>query len=246
MALPLLAILAAAGAAGKIAGGAAKGSADQRNADNNRKLNQNQLLTQLYGTKQNASMNALLGGSNEQSAHANIDVARRRLALDAPGKRASQSVQGSILANAQPFKLSGLPDRVASRIPEMSGGLTPEMFSADTRALGSELSRTALIDQLRGDNFDPLQKTDFKSGILDDPKLEAYNNKAGLLEKILGGIGMVGSMAGAAGASFGAAGAAGNSGSVSDFANATPSPYSGFDRYGNASNFMLPRPGFNG
>jgi hypothetical protein len=69
------------------------------------------------------------------------------------------------------------------------------MFSGDTRALGEELTRTALLDQLKGDNFEPLQRTDFQSGVLASPQLQEYQ-KSGLLEKILGGLGLAGSVVG--------------------------------------------------
>jgi hypothetical protein len=171
----------------QVAGNAAKGSADQRGVENDQTLRQNQLLAQLYGTRQNATMNALQGQSSEQMGHANIDLNRRQFALNAPDTRMSQSVRGSILANAKPMTLSGLPDRVASRIPQISGGLTPEMFSAETRELGAEMTRKALIDQLKGDEFTPLERTNFQGGVLASPELEKLQ-KSGLLEKILGGV----------------------------------------------------------
>ncbi len=50
MPFPLLALLAA-GAVGKVAAGAARGSADQRGAENDQTLRHNQLLAQLYGKR---------------------------------------------------------------------------------------------------------------------------------------------------------------------------------------------------
>lgn len=178
---------------GNVAGNAAQGSADQRVAENSQMDRRNSILAQLYGAQQNASQNALLGQSREQSDHAGIDLDRRRYALAAPSARASQSVRGSILKNAQPASLSGLPDRVASHVPTLNGGLTPAMFSGDTRQLGDELTRSALMDQLKGDTFDPLQKTDFQSGVLAPPKLGEYQN-AGAMEKIMGGTGLIASI----------------------------------------------------
>jgi hypothetical protein len=190
--------MAAAPLLGKILGNAGKGSADQRGAENTQTAQRNALLAQLYGMQQNATGDALRGQSAENMAHANLDMDRKKFALTAPSVRANQSVRGSILQNAQPVTLSGLPERVASRVPQISGGLTPAMFNADTRALGGELTRKALIDQLAGDNFDPMVKTDFKSGILPQPNLEEYQ-KSGLLEQILGGGGLVGSILGGIG-----------------------------------------------
>jgi len=186
--LPLL--TAAAG----ILGGAAKGSSNQRQSENQQTQQKNQLLAQLYGTNQNATMNALTAGSQERLQQGNQELDRRQFALTAPRTRASQSVRGSILQNAQPLTLSGLPDRVSSRIPAMSGGLTPAMFSADTRALGGELTRSALIDQLKGDEFAPMEQTDFSKGVLPMPQLEELK-KSGLLEQIMGALGTGSSIA---------------------------------------------------
>ena len=86
----------------------------------------------------------------------------------------------------------------------MTGGLTPAMFSADTRALGGELSRQALIDQLQGATFEPMKETDFQSAILDNPQLEELQ-RSGLLEQIMGGLGTAASVAGGVGGEFGGA-----------------------------------------
>ncbi len=202
----LPAITAGAGLLGKLFGGAAKGSADQRTQENNQITDRNRLLAQLYGTQQGATTNALQGQSGEQIAHAGLDMDRRKFALAAPSVRAGQSVRGSIMQNAQPVTLSGLPDRIASRIPTISGGLSPALFNQNTRDLGGEMTRKALIDQLKGDEFAPLEKTNFSGGVLPTPQLEAFQ-KAGLLEKILGGLGLAGSVVGGLGeAKFGAAG----------------------------------------
>lgn len=202
MPFPLLAMLAA-GAIGKIAGGAAKGSADQRHVENTETAEKNRLLAQLYGTNQNATMNALMAGSRERSDQRAQGLDERKFALTAPSVRAGQSVRGSILQNAQPASISGLSDKI--HVPQISGGLTPAMFSADTRALGGEMTRKALIDQLKGDTFDPMQTTDFNKGVLPLPKMDEYQ-KPGLLEKILGGVGIGGSLVGAGAQAFGAGG----------------------------------------
>lgn len=223
-------------AAGGIFSGAAKGSADQRASENNQAAQRNALLAQLYNTRQDATMSGLLGQSREQSDHARLDLDRRDFALDAPSTRAGQSVRGSILANAQPASISGLPAHIQSRIPNISGGLTPSMFSGDTRALGNEMTRKALMDQLRGDDFEPLERTDFKGGILAQPQLEQYQ-RSGLLEKILGNLGLGLTVAGGIG------GAIKSRGDLpTDLPDERlPVPYSGHDMYGNQAGYTLPR-----
>ena len=102
----LLPALMGLGMFGRTASSAAKGSADQRGAENDQTLRHNQLLAQLYGTEQNATLNALANQSREQSDHAGIDMDRRKFALAAPSVRAGQSVRGSIMQNAQTFSVS--------------------------------------------------------------------------------------------------------------------------------------------
>lgn len=190
----LMALPSIIGGIGRLFGGAAKGSADQRAVENQQTQNQNSLIAALHNNRQNAMMDAARAGSSERLGHANLDLDRRQFALNAPRTRASQSVRGSILQNAQPFQLSGLPSRISSRIPQMSGGLTPAMFNADTRALGGQLTRDALIDQLKGDDFEPMRETDFSAAILQNPQLQELE-KSGLLERIMGGLGLGASVA---------------------------------------------------
>jgi hypothetical protein len=201
---PLLPLLMAAGPIlGQVLGGAAKGSADQRMSENNQTGDRNRLLAQIYGINQNATQNSVNAGAAERMGQRNQALDEKKFALAAPSVRAGQSVRGSIMQNAQPMTLSGLPDRISSRIPTISGGLSPALFNDNTRALGGEMTRKALIDQLKGDEFAPMEATDFSKGIVDQPELEEYQ-KAGLLEKILGGAGMVGSIIGGIGQASGA------------------------------------------
>lgn len=196
--MPWPLLIPAITAAGSLLSGAAKGSADQRASENNQAAQRNQLLAQLYNTRQGATMNSLIAGANERSNQRGQALDERKFALGAPGVRAGQSVRGSIMQNAQPMTLSGLPDRIASRIPTISGGLSPALFNQNTRDLGGEMTRKALIDQLKGDEFAPMETTDFASGVLAAPKMEDYQ-KSGLLEKILGGLGLAGTVAGGIG-----------------------------------------------
>jgi hypothetical protein len=196
---PLLPLLMAAGPViGKIFGGQAQGSANQRMAENNQTGDQNRLLAQMYGINQNANQNAVNAGASERMGQRNQALDEKKFALAAPSVRAGQSVRGSIMQNAQPVSLSGLPDRISSRIPTIEGGLSPALFNDNTRALGGEMTRKALIDQLKGDEFAPMEATDFSKGIVPMPEM-AEMERAGLLEKILGGAGMAGDIIGGIG-----------------------------------------------
>ncbi len=133
---------------------------DSNNAQNQYGLNaansENNFNTNAYGLDLNTANAANSFGLNKVNAGigiGNLDLAQKNYALAAPGKRAGNSVRGDILANAQDASFN-LP----STIPKssISGGLRPSMFSANTRALGGELSSQALADQRKGDTFAPL------------------------------------------------------------------------------------------
>jgi hypothetical protein len=164
------------GAAGKVAGSLgnvgqdasaiAAGRAAGRVDDATLQQRQDQLSLSRY----NAGLNA-----------ADVDLARRKYALGAPSARASQSVRGDILANAQDVSINA----PGIRIPQISGGLRPSMFSANTRALGGELSKSALADQQKGDTFDPLGAPPPITGL----------PQPGVTDKILTTAGYVGALA---------------------------------------------------
>lgn len=206
----LAALPAILGGIGRVAGGAAQGSANQRTQENQQALQRSQLLAQLYGVNQNATQRALESGSDERLRQGGLDLnqrqfqqGQREFALQAPSVRGRQAVKGSLMANLQPFSVSGLPDRVQSRIPQLSGGLSPAAFSPEMRQMGQMLQRDAILGQLKGDpvdTFAPQTPTDFSSGVLTPPQI-AELEKSGLLEKILGGTGLIGSLLGSLGES---------------------------------------------
>lgn len=117
-------------------------------------------------------------------------------ARKAPGQRASNAVRGDILANAQDVKLGGL----SSRIPKMefTGGLRPGLFSGNTRQLGSEMSRQALLSQLKGDPtpFSSLPEADY-SRILNAKPISGGTPlpEGGKMDSILQAIGQYGGLA---------------------------------------------------
>lgn len=88
------------------------------------------------------------------NANARTDLDQRNFKLDAPGKRAGNAVHGDILSRAQDVSIGGVSPNIP--VPTISGGLRPSMFSANTRALGENMSAQALREQQAGDNFDAL------------------------------------------------------------------------------------------
>ncbi len=93
------------------------------------------------------------GRAAESTANNQYDLLRlaaARLNLDAPSARARNSVRGDVLANARPVSVSGPITGTHGQIPQISGGLSPALFSQNTRDLGGQMSRDALLSQMQG------------------------------------------------------------------------------------------------
>lgn len=165
----LPAIAAGASLLGKIFGGGAKGSADQRMAENQQRLQQAQMQNQYA-----------LGS-------AGMDLQRRQFQQQEPGMQARQALAGSILQRIQPLRLTGLSDRVSARMPQMNSII--DAIGPEARQAGSLLSSRGLSGLESGPTqFAPLP-----------PAQIAALQKSGLLEKILGAGGLIGSTVGALG-----------------------------------------------
>jgi hypothetical protein len=126
------------------------------------------------------------GVLSEQAAH-----------LAAPGKRAANSVRGDVLANVQDAVPTGVPKGV--NVIGFSGGLRPSMFSGNTRALGQQMSRQALLDQMAPEatpfsSLSPLDTSSITRRTAPGPTPLPQGNT---LDAILANIGMYGSMASA-------------------------------------------------
>ena len=113
----------------------------------------------------------------------------------APGQNASNAVRGDILANAQDAHMDS-PGRIP--VHEFSGGLRPSMFSGDTRKLGSQMSRDALVSQLKGTPtpFSDLPEADY-SKILNAPAIPGGTAlpEGSRMDSVLQAIGQYGGMA---------------------------------------------------
>lgn len=162
MALPFI-IPAIGTALGAIAGGRGQG----REAANDQALRRDQLATQQYQTEQEALLRAL--GLEEAAGlnRAGLDLQRRQFGLDAPMSRGRNAVEGDRLARATNLQVS----HPRANIPQTSGGFGPSDFSPETRQLGREMSRQALLGQLGGDQFEDVPMPDFRGGVLSRPGL---------------------------------------------------------------------------
>lgn len=92
-----------------------------------------------------------------------------RLNLQAPQMRAANAARGDLLANVQDVSVG------APRGTRLSGGTRPSLLSENSRNLGRQMSRDALLSQMKGDPFTPTPLP--QSGKLDT------------LLAILGGVG---------------------------------------------------------
>ncbi len=187
-------------AAGKVASAAGLGRAQGRIDEAGLNQSQDQLRQRNAQLLEDALMNRQnLGLSQQQfleSAGQNraaIDLNQRNFALNAPSTRAGQSVRGDLMANAQDATISGL--RPTIQPPNISGGLRPSLFSDNTRALGSEMSRKALMDQMAGDKFEPMAPLPTFDK-MPDPNIPDVTGlpQAGKLDTALTGIGTAGTI----------------------------------------------------
>jgi hypothetical protein len=182
MPLPLLGILAAAGAIGKVAGGLGKGRADGRaaEADINYKRDNQQL--DRYATQQRSILDAAQAMASQNKTDA-------QMGLDAPTARGKQALLGDALANYQ-YKA---PTHARANVVDFG---SPFNLSANTRELGGMLSAGALNDQKQGNS--PLSKVDFQSALIAPPNQTALPQSS-WLDKLLNAAGTVGTIAGGVG-----------------------------------------------
>lgn len=149
-------------------------------------------------TDKSLDLNALSAAQNAANARAGGILNEQELALSAPRTRAQNSVRGSVLANAQDVQISGLPKGVT--VPTITGGLRPSMFSGDTRALGQQMTKDALLSQMAPQvtPYSDLKPFDASSIInMKTPGATPLPQPSGL-DNILAAIGQYGSFAGAA------------------------------------------------
>lgn len=153
-------------------------------------LNQN-----AYRTDQSVKQQALDAQDAARLARALGMLQENAANRQAPGQRASNAVRGDILANAHDVTFDG----GSGRIPKyaFSGGLHPDMFSDDTRALGKNMSREALLDQLtkKPTPFADLPDADYSS-VLNAPGAPggAALPQGSRLDSVLQAIGQYGGL----------------------------------------------------
>lgn len=203
--LPLL-----GGILGGIGSGQAKGRENQNYAINDANRNalglygiQQGAANNTYQTLQQALMQMLQSEESGKLNRAGLDLNQRQFALQAPGVRGKQALLGSLLQHLQPARLSGLSPQLQAKMPQITGGLSPEAIGPLARAMGLKLQQDALANQQKGDTFAPVPQTDFRSGMVDPskyllpaPQMQSLKSP-GLFEQIMSGAGLGSSLLGA-------------------------------------------------
>jgi hypothetical protein len=180
-----------AGAIGQVAGLAGGGAGAQRQDENDLIGQRNNQRAAMYNTAQGATSRAYENQSQE-------GLQRAQLGITSDRERARQSILGSLMKNLQTSQVSSSNPSLAGKIPSYSGGMQASAVLAPmTRQQGQGLMGKALSAQQTGS--DVPAATNFLASVLTPPELEALK-KSGLLEKILGGVGLGGSLISAAGA----------------------------------------------
>lgn len=221
--LPLL--MMAAPLIGKILSGAAKGSSDQRQSENQQALQQAQAANQdALGraslTSANANTRAGMANDNATSRasmqnadnqfRAGLDLSRKQFTQNEPSVQARQALTGSLMSRIQPLKMQGMSDRFTQSMPKMNSII--DAIGPEAREAGSLLAQRGLSGLQNGPSkFADIPGVSLPDLTLPDilslpPAQVAQLQKAGLLEKIMGGAGIVGSLIGSIGQSEGGGG----------------------------------------
>jgi len=195
--------LAALPSIAKMAGGAAQGSANQRLQENQQRLQQQQIQnTDVLGRAaltQNSAATRALMANRDALDRAGVDLQRKGFLQQEPNAQARQAMVGSMLSRLQPLQLSGLSSRVQTRMPKMNSIL--DALGPDARQAGSRLASRGLSGlQSGGTQFEALPAMQLPPELNLPPATVMALQKSGLLEKILGGVGLAGSLIGGLGA----------------------------------------------
>jgi len=204
--MPIMAALPAiagvAGLLGKLFGGAAKGSADQRITENQQRLQQSQgsnadALARAQLQSQDA-WNRTSAQSGDALNRAGLDMERKRFQQSEPDTQARQAMIGSMLQRIQPMQMTGLSERVQGRMPKMNSLI--DALGPEAREAGGLLSQRGLSGLQSGPTqFDELPPLNLPPELNMPPAMLMALKKSGLLEKLLGAGGLIGSTIGAFG-----------------------------------------------
>lgn len=203
------AVMLAAPLLGKILGGAAQGSAKQRMGENHQALLQAQMrnsdnIARGALTSNNANTRASMANdhaqtrssmqNNDNQFRAGLDLQRKQFSQNEPSVQASQALRGSLMQNIQPLRAP----RGFTQQPSIIDAIGPE-----ARQAGGLLAQRGLQGLQSGPSkFADIPGVSLPELTLPDvlnlpPQVQAAMQKSGMLEKIMGGLGIAGSVIGA-------------------------------------------------
>jgi hypothetical protein len=175
-------------AASKAQGRAAEATINQR---------QDQGAQNAYATDKSLDLEALVRAYGAELDRATGILKEQEARLAAPGQRASNSVRGDILANVQDV---GVSAPAGVNVTSFSGGLRPSLLSGNSRALGAQMSKEALLDALDGKDatpFSDLTPVDLSSITGRTAPAQTGLPQASGIDKVMEQIGLWGGLAGA-------------------------------------------------
>ena len=135
-------------AGAQIASAYANSRAQGRAAEATINQAQDRAAQSAYATDKSLDLEALVRAYGAEMDRLSGTLKEYETRLAAPQARAGNSVRGDILANAQDVGVSGPP---GVNVTSFSGGLRPSLLSGNTRALGAQMSKEALLSELAND-----------------------------------------------------------------------------------------------
>jgi hypothetical protein len=147
-----------------------------------------------YATDKSLDLEALIRGYQAELDKAKGQMSEYEARLSAPQSRASNAVRGDILANVQDV---GVDAPAGVNVTSFSGGLRPSLLSGNSRALGGQMSKEALLDALSGSPtpFSDMAPVDLSSVTgRSAPSQTALPQPSGM-DKVLEAIGTYGGLA---------------------------------------------------
>jgi len=192
-----------AGPIGKLLSGAAKGSSDERNSENYQRLQQEQIRNQYILQRAQTMNQDAIARAQVQSTdglnRANLDLNRKAFQQQEPDAQAMQALRGSLLSRIQPMQMTGLSERVSARMPKMNSII--DAIGPEARQAGSLLAQRGLSGlESGGTQFAEMPAMNMAPTTEIPPATMMALQKSGLLEKIMGGLGLAGSVVGGLGA----------------------------------------------
>ena len=172
----MIPLMLGAAALGKVLSGASQGASAGRQIETQNNATQDSQKTTQYGINQQAILDALKQAESANMNRATLDLNQRNFALNAPTTRMSQSARGSMLANAQDLQIS----HPRAHIPTITGGMRPSALTPETRQLGALVARQTLLDQMKGDTFDPVPQQNWQGGVVAPPGVTPQPQASGL------------------------------------------------------------------